>query len=208
MPRCVSPRRSSVLPGSMPAGPQVFKCRSDSASGVSGRHRFREAIPRLSVPDATYPDCGQPVENWHGPPGPQLVVPGPRRRPGAAPGSRRTASHRRRLVRRGDMTAGWTVRARARSAVSADGPPIGYSSLGDGPGLIVVGGSLGSRAEYFPLASALAHGCEVHVLDRRGRHGSGPQRPAPSIDEKCSGWVGSTGIRTARSAVTGGAPSP
>ena len=31
---------------------------------------------------------------------------------------------------------------RTGSVVSADGTPIGYSSLGDGPGLIIVGGCL------------------------------------------------------------------
>jgi pimeloyl-ACP methyl ester carboxylesterase len=65
---------------------------------------------------------------------------------------------------------------RASSAVSADGTAIGYFSLGTGPGLIIVGGVLSSGADYLPLAWLLAEDLEVHVIDRRGRPNSGPQR--------------------------------
>jgi pimeloyl-ACP methyl ester carboxylesterase len=60
------------------------------------------------------------------------------------------------------------------SVASADGTPIGYVSLGEGPGLIIVGGVLSSGSDYLPLAHMLAQDFEVHVTDRRGRLGSGP----------------------------------
>ncbi len=74
---------------------------------------------------------------------------------------------------------------RARSVESADGTPIGYWSVGTGPGLIVVGGVLSSAASYRPLADRLASAFEVHLVDRRGRAGSGPQRPGHSIEAEC-----------------------
>jgi pimeloyl-ACP methyl ester carboxylesterase len=67
------------------------------------------------------------------------------------------------------------------TAVSADGTPIGYRTLGSGPGLIVVGGALRTAEDYLPLASALAESCTVHVVDRRGRGASGPQGPRYSL---------------------------
>lgn len=78
---------------------------------------------------------------------------------------------------------------RFTSAVSADGTPIGYSSLGEGPGLIIVGGVLSSGADYLPLAHLLAQDFEVHVLDRRGRPNSGPQRQDHSIDDECADLI-------------------
>jgi pimeloyl-ACP methyl ester carboxylesterase len=76
---------------------------------------------------------------------------------------------------------------RAASAISADGTPVGYYySLGAGPGLIIVGGVLSHAADYLPLARALAHEFEVHLMDRRGRPGSGPQRADHGIDDECA----------------------
>ncbi len=82
------------------------------------------------------------------------------------------------------MTADGSLRA--ASAVSADGTPIGYYSLGVGPGLIIVSGVLSSASDYLPLAHLLAQDFEVHVMDRRGRPGSGPQRHDHSIDDECA----------------------
>lgn len=59
---------------------------------------------------------------------------------------------------------------------SEDGTSIAFQTLGTGPGLIVVGGSLASGEDYLPLARALASAFTVHVMDRRGRGNSGPQR--------------------------------
>jgi pimeloyl-ACP methyl ester carboxylesterase len=87
------------------------------------------------------------------------------------------------------MTADGGERLRVASAVSADGTLIGYSSLGEGPGLIIVGGVLSSGIDYLPLARLLAQDFEVHVMDRRGRAGSGPQRQSHSIDDECADLI-------------------
>jgi pimeloyl-ACP methyl ester carboxylesterase len=67
---------------------------------------------------------------------------------------------------------------------SADGTRIAYRSLGTGPGVIVVGGALHGGADYDVLATALAASFAVHVVDRRGRGGSGPQGPRYRIEKE------------------------
>jgi pimeloyl-ACP methyl ester carboxylesterase len=95
-----------------------------------------------------------------------------------------------------------TEPVRAASVVSADGTRIGYSSLGDGPGLIVVGGVLSSGSDYIPLARELARAFQVHVLDRRGRPSSGPLRQDHSIDYECADLIAVAGA-TGATAVFG-----
>lgn len=75
------------------------------------------------------------------------------------------------------------------AVVSADGTPIGYASLGQGPGLIIVGGVLSSGSDYLQLARLLAQDFEVHVMDRRGRPNSGPQRQDHSINDECADLI-------------------
>jgi pimeloyl-ACP methyl ester carboxylesterase len=58
---------------------------------------------------------------------------------------------------------------------SKDGTAIGYETLGAGDGLLVVGGAWRTGKDYLPLARAMAPVFTVHVIDRRGRGGSGPQ---------------------------------
>ncbi|MBE3012711.1 alpha/beta hydrolase [Microbispora sp. NEAU-D428] len=60
---------------------------------------------------------------------------------------------------------------------SADGTAIGYRTMGAGPDLIVLGGTLRTSEDYLPLAATLARSFTVHVVDRRGRGASGPQGP-------------------------------
>ncbi|MEV5409342.1 alpha/beta hydrolase [Thermopolyspora sp. NPDC052614] len=67
---------------------------------------------------------------------------------------------------------------------SADGTTIGYRTLGEGPGLIVVGGALQTSEEYLPLASALGRSFTVHLVERRGRGRSGPQGPGYSLGKE------------------------
>lgn len=67
---------------------------------------------------------------------------------------------------------------------SDDGTVIAYHSLGHGPGLVVVGGVLSVGSDYMALAGALAGEFEVHVMERRGRPGSGPQRHNHSLDDE------------------------
>jgi pimeloyl-ACP methyl ester carboxylesterase len=94
------------------------------------------------------------------------------------------------------MTAVEHHKPRISSVQSADGTPIGYCSLGSGPGLIVLGGVLSTGTTYLPLANRLAEAFEVHLVDRRGRPASGPQRPRHSIEDECddlSAVIGATG---------------
>ncbi len=70
------------------------------------------------------------------------------------------------------------------TAVSKDGTPIGYQTVGDGQGVMVLGGAWRSGEDYLPLARALAPSFAVHVIDRRGRGRSGPQGPAYSIERE------------------------
>jgi pimeloyl-ACP methyl ester carboxylesterase len=63
---------------------------------------------------------------------------------------------------------------------------IAYRSLGRGPGLLIVGGVLSDGSDYLHLADALADQYTVHVIERRGRPGSGPQRSGHGIEEECA----------------------
>jgi pimeloyl-ACP methyl ester carboxylesterase len=83
------------------------------------------------------------------------------------------------------MTAIAESNVRVSSAQSADGTPIGYCSVGTGPGLIIVGGVLSSAVGYRPLAGKLTDTFEVHLMNRRGRVGSGPQGAGHSIEQEC-----------------------
>jgi pimeloyl-ACP methyl ester carboxylesterase len=76
--------------------------------------------------------------------------------------------------------------ARTSTVCSKDGTVIAYHSLGHGPGLVVVGGALSAGSDYMALAAALAGEFEVHVMERRGRPGSGPQRQTHNLDDECT----------------------
>ncbi|WP_295799125.1 alpha/beta hydrolase [Mucilaginibacter sp.] len=67
------------------------------------------------------------------------------------------------------------LKFRKGSVKSIDGAEIGYYSLGSGPGLVVVHGSLRSAADYEVLGESLADTFTVHIVNRRGRGNSGPQ---------------------------------
>lgn len=82
------------------------------------------------------------------------------------------------------MAAGRDLRT--STVRSADGTVIAYHSIGQGPGLVVVGSVLSAASDYLALAEALAEEFEVHVMERRGRPGSGPQQPGHSLDDECA----------------------
>ena len=84
------------------------------------------------------------------------------------------------------MTIATISQARTSTVLSHDGTVIAYQSIGHGPGLVIVGGVLSSAADYLPLARALAEDHEVHVMQRRGRPGSGRQRPGHGIEDECA----------------------
>jgi pimeloyl-ACP methyl ester carboxylesterase len=78
---------------------------------------------------------------------------------------------------------------RTATTVSEDGTTIAYHTLGHGPALVIVGGVLWDGSDYLPLARALADDYQVHVMERRARPGSGPQRAQHSIDDECADLV-------------------
>jgi pimeloyl-ACP methyl ester carboxylesterase len=84
------------------------------------------------------------------------------------------------------VSAAVTDGARTSSVASADGTTIAFHSLGRGPGLVIAGGVLSSGADYLGLAAELAGHYQVHVMERRGRPGSGPQRDGHSIEDECA----------------------
>jgi pimeloyl-ACP methyl ester carboxylesterase len=84
------------------------------------------------------------------------------------------------------MTPAGFSDVRTDTVRSSDGTVIAYHSIGHGLGLVVVGGVLSEGSDYMALAGALAGQFEVHVMERRGRPGSGPQRNDHSLDDECS----------------------
>ncbi len=69
------------------------------------------------------------------------------------------------------------------TATSADGTPIAFERLGDGPPLILVGGALCDRASTRPLAERLERRFTVINYDRRGRGDSGDTAPYAAARE-------------------------
>jgi pimeloyl-ACP methyl ester carboxylesterase len=59
---------------------------------------------------------------------------------------------------------------------SRDGTTIGYRKLGQGPGLMVLHGSISTDYNHIQLAEALADAFTVYLPDRRGRGLSRPYR--------------------------------
>jgi pimeloyl-ACP methyl ester carboxylesterase len=84
------------------------------------------------------------------------------------------------------MTGPGSRPLRTSTVRSRDGTVIAFHSVGDGPGLVVVGGVLAVGSDYMALADVLAGEFEVHVMERRGRPGSGPQRQDHSLDDECA----------------------
>jgi pimeloyl-ACP methyl ester carboxylesterase len=68
---------------------------------------------------------------------------------------------------------------------SADGTPVEYLSAGRGPDVIVIPGVLAMAADLAALAALLAERHTVHILQRRGRGGSGPQGDRYGIAREC-----------------------
>ena len=68
---------------------------------------------------------------------------------------------------------------------SADGTPVEYLSVGSGPHVVVVPGALAVASDLTALAALLAQRHTVHVVQRRGRGGSGPQGERYGIEREC-----------------------
>ncbi len=69
------------------------------------------------------------------------------------------------------------------SAISKDGTTIGYYQLGQGPGVVLLHGSMETAQSHLQLAQALADAFTVYLPDRRGRGLSGPYGKDYSIRE-------------------------
>jgi pimeloyl-ACP methyl ester carboxylesterase len=80
----------------------------------------------------------------------------------------------------GDVTG-----ATSSTIRSDDGTDLSVLTLGSGPGIVIVGGAFRSATDYLALAHLLADSATVHVLNRRGRGGSGPQGWNYSLDQEC-----------------------
>jgi pimeloyl-ACP methyl ester carboxylesterase len=63
------------------------------------------------------------------------------------------------------------------AVASKDGTTIAFDRSGEGPAIILVGGSLSDRSAAFPLATRLAPGFTTIAYDRRGRGDSGDTAP-------------------------------
>jgi pimeloyl-ACP methyl ester carboxylesterase len=64
---------------------------------------------------------------------------------------------------------------------SPDGTAIAYRRIGTGRPVVVVHGTLGRAASWYPVASRLADTAEFFLVERRGRGGSGELRSPHSI---------------------------
>jgi pimeloyl-ACP methyl ester carboxylesterase len=73
----------------------------------------------------------------------------------------------------------------SRVLASADGTAVEYLSAGSGPHVIVVPGALAMACNMAAFAALLAVRHTVHVVQRRGRGGSGPQGDRYSIEREC-----------------------
>jgi pimeloyl-ACP methyl ester carboxylesterase len=67
------------------------------------------------------------------------------------------------------------------SVVSRDGTSIGYLTMGRGPGVVILHGSMESARSHTLLAEQLADDFTVYLPDRRGRGMSGPYRRDHSL---------------------------
>ena len=71
------------------------------------------------------------------------------------------------------------------AVLSQDGTKISYLTLGNGPSVIVIPGTLSMATDYAAFARALAEHFTVHTIERRGRGESGPQGHDYSIAKEC-----------------------
>jgi pimeloyl-ACP methyl ester carboxylesterase len=67
------------------------------------------------------------------------------------------------------MTAATPKLSTTGFVTSQDGTTIGYRQLGQGPGIVLVQGAMGSAQNFMQLAELLADAFTVYVPDRRGR---------------------------------------
>jgi pimeloyl-ACP methyl ester carboxylesterase len=81
------------------------------------------------------------------------------------------------------MPASETLVPSKGSTTAADGTTLGWLSLGEGPGLVIVHGAMQSARSQLDLAQLLAPHHRVHLVDRRGRGLSGPYPQASTYTD-------------------------
>ncbi|WP_379153878.1 alpha/beta fold hydrolase [Paenibacillus sp. sgz5001063] len=69
--------------------------------------------------------------------------------------------------------------------ISHDGTRIGYQSIGQGPGVLIIPGALSTSDDFTHIADELSGSFTVHIIDRRGRVRSGDQGADYSIGKEC-----------------------
>ncbi|GIH15200.1 alpha/beta fold hydrolase [Rugosimonospora africana] len=70
------------------------------------------------------------------------------------------------------------------SVTSQDGTRVGYRQLGEGPGIVLLHGSMESAQNHMQLARALAGRFTIYLPDRRGRGMTGPYGDAYGIERE------------------------
>ena len=78
------------------------------------------------------------------------------------------------MTKRVDQITTTTSTGRWAGVTAADGTDLAVLSLGSGPGLVVVHGSMQSAVSQLDLAVLLSAQHTVHLMERRGRGRSGP----------------------------------
>ncbi len=78
-----------------------------------------------------------------------------------------------------------TLTETTHAVFSQDGTRISYLTVGSGPSVIVIPGTLFMATDYAAFARALAEHFTVHTIERRGRGESGPQGDDYSITKEC-----------------------
>ena len=72
-----------------------------------------------------------------------------------------------------------------QAVLSQDGATISYLTMGNGPSVIVIPGTLSMAADYAAFGRALAEQFTVHIIERRGRGLSSSQGADYSIRKEC-----------------------
>ena len=78
-----------------------------------------------------------------------------------------------------------TATGTTHAVVSQDGAMISYLTMGSGPAVLVIPGTLSLAGGYAAFGSALAEQFTVHLMDRRGHGVSSPQGADYSMRKEC-----------------------
>jgi pimeloyl-ACP methyl ester carboxylesterase len=85
----------------------------------------------------------------------------------------------------GQRDSGPQPQPRAAMVTSNDGTVVGYQTIGNGPGIIVLPGALSTGDDFLLFGRELADSFTLHLVDRRGRGRSGSQGSDYSVAKEC-----------------------